>query len=153
MDISYLHNKFIPEKLLPATLESLFQQTGTSNHWANESTMRDYVTKVIVLYVEKVRAARVPRPDPSSPPQPALVIFDVLSNVSVYTIKGQMCQSTIDLLMENTIHFVHVPPNCTDRLQPLDLSVNKPCKNFMRNKFIEWYFTNVCEALEQTNNK
>ena len=91
-----------------------------------------------------MRAARVPRPDPSSPPQPTLVIFDVF--------KGQMCQSTIDLLMENTIHFVHVPPNCTDRLQPLDLSVNKPCKDFMRKKFIEWYSTKFCEALEQTNN-
>ena len=118
--------------------------THTPNHWANESTMRDYVTKVIVPYVEKVRVARVPHPDPSFLPQPALVIFDVF--------KGQMCQSTIDMLMENTIHFVHVPPNCTDRLQPLDLSVNKPCKDFMRNKFIEWYSTNVCEALEQTNN-
>ena len=26
--------------------------THTPNHWANESTMRDYVTKVIVPYVE-----------------------------------------------------------------------------------------------------
>uniref|UniRef100_A0A1X7TAD1 DDE-1 domain-containing protein n=1 Tax=Amphimedon queenslandica TaxID=400682 RepID=A0A1X7TAD1_AMPQE len=63
-----------------------------------------------------------------------------------------MCQSTIDLLMENNIHFVHVPPNCTDRLLPLDISVNKPCKDFMRNKFIEWYSLKVCEALENTQN-
>ena len=86
--------------------------THTENHWANESTMKDYITKVIVPYIEKIRSQLPQSHVPS--PQPALVIFDVF--------KGQMCQSTIDLLMENSIHFVHVPPNCTDRLQPLDIN-------------------------------
>ena len=100
--------------------------------------MKDYITRVIVPYIEKIRSQLPQRHVPS--PQPALVIFDVF--------KGQVCQSTIDLLMEYNIHFVHVPPNCTDRLQPLDISVNKSCKDFMRNKFIEWYSLKVCEALE-----
>ena len=86
--------------------------THTENHWENESTIKDYITKVIVPYIEKIRSQLPQSHVPSS--QPALVIFDVF--------KGQMCQSTIDLLMENNIHFVHVPPNCTDRLQPLDIS-------------------------------
>uniref|UniRef100_A0A1X7V5Z8 Uncharacterized protein n=1 Tax=Amphimedon queenslandica TaxID=400682 RepID=A0A1X7V5Z8_AMPQE len=91
--------------------------------------MKDYITKVIVRYTEKIRS-QLPQSHVASP-QPALAIFDVFI--------VQMCQSTIDLLMENNIHFVHVPPNCTNRLQPLDISVNKLCKDFMRNKFIEWY--------------
>jgi hypothetical protein len=114
--------------------------THTSNHWANEETMKDYVTKVIVPYVQKKRMEL-----PSQMRQPALVIFDVF--------RGQMCQSTIDLLMADNIHFVRVPPNCTDRLQPLDTSVNKSCKDFMRNKFIEWYSLKVLEVMEQTEDQ
>ena len=33
-----------------------------------------------------------------------------------------------------------VPPNCTDRLQPLDAcSVNKCCKDYMKKQFVDWY--------------
>ena len=32
-----------------------------------------------------------------------------------------------------------MPPNCTDQLQPMDLSFNKPVKDFMWGKFQEWY--------------
>ena len=38
--------------------------------------------------------------------------------------------------------------NCTDRLQPLDLSVNKPVKDLMRQKFRSWYANKVKEELE-----
>uniref|UniRef100_A0A1X7UG48 DDE-1 domain-containing protein n=1 Tax=Amphimedon queenslandica TaxID=400682 RepID=A0A1X7UG48_AMPQE len=68
--------------------------THTENHWANKRTMKDYITTVIVPYIEKIRS-QLPQSHVASP-QPALVIFDVF--------KGQMCQSTIDLLMENNIH-------------------------------------------------
>ena len=48
---------------------------------------------------------------------PALVLFDVF--------KGQTTPSIQRLLQENNISFVLIPPNCTDKLQPLDISVNK----------------------------
>ena len=32
-----------------------------------------------------------------------------------------------------------VPANCTDRLQPLDVGVNKATKNFMHDQFQRWY--------------
>ena len=35
--------------------------------------------------------------------------------------------------------YVLVPPNCTDRLQPLDVSINKPVKDLLRKKFTDWY--------------
>jgi len=35
--------------------------------------------------------------------------------------------------------YVIVPPNCTDRLQPLDVSVNHAAKHFMWSKFESWY--------------
>jgi hypothetical protein len=106
--------------------------TQTDNHWANENTVNEYVEKIIIPYVDKTRGAHKD--------QHALVIFDVF--------RGQTCQSTMDLLMANKIHFVHVPPNCTDRLQPLDLSVNKSCKDFIKGKFVEWYSERVLNALD-----
>ena len=42
------------------------------------------------------------------------------------------------MLEENNVHVVSIPANCTDRLQPMDLSVNKSVKEFMRTKFREW---------------
>ena len=41
-----------------------------------------------------------------------------------------------------------VPANCTDRLQPLDLSANKPTKDFMKRKFQEWYANIILQQLE-----
>ena len=57
--------------------------------------------------------------------QRALCIFDNFS--------GQLTNSELQLLDSNNIDTVFVPSNCTDQLQPLDLSVNKPVKEFVRN--------------------
>ena len=36
-----------------------------------------------------------------------------------------------------------IPPNITDRLQPLDVSVNKSVKEFLHQKFHSWYAESV----------
>ena len=69
------------------------------------------------------------------------MIFDVF--------KGHMCDSVHTLLESNKILQVLVPNNCTDLLQPLDLSVNKPFKDTLRSKFSEWYAHEVVEAGKQ----
>ena len=43
---------------------------------------------------------------------------------------------------------VFVPSNCTDLLQPIDLSVNKPFKDHLRRCFAEWYSQQVSIQLE-----
>ena len=53
--------------------------------------------------------------------------------------KGQCTPAVLELLEENNIDIVLVPANCTDRLQPLDISINKAAKNFMRDQFQRWY--------------
>ena len=62
--------------------------------------------------------------------------------------KGQCTDAVYKLLDDNNILHVMVPANCTDQLQPLDLSVNKPAKDFMRSKFQDWYGKMICQQLE-----
>ena len=63
---------------------------------------------------------------------PALVIFDRFSAQCTDAVKLQ-------LLHEHHICLVIVPVNSTDRLQPLDVSVNKAAKDFLCKEFQDWY--------------
>ena len=88
--------------------------------------MISYIQQVIVPYVQETRK-NLGLPDSQS----ALVILDEF--------KGQTTEQVLNLLKQNNIDYVIVPPNCTDRLQPLDVSINKPPKDFLRAKFQNWY--------------
>ena len=55
----------------------------------------------------------------------ALVIYN--------TFRGHYTETILIMLEENNVYIVIVPGNCTDRLQPLDLSVNKAAKSFLGN--------------------
>ena len=93
---------------------------------------------ILLPYVQKKRHALS-----LDSQHPALVIFD--------RFKGQCTQKILSLLDENNILFVIVPANCTDRLQPLDVSVNKSAKECLRRQFQQWYSDQVCRQLEQGN--
>ena len=58
---------------------------------------------------------------------PALVLFD--------NFKAQITPNILTLLDKNNVNVVLIPPKCTDRLQPLDVSVNKAVKNQLRTQF------------------
>ena len=105
--------------------------TFSANHWCNESTMVDYVNMIILPYVNNKRKELS-----LDQTYPALVIFDEFN--------GQTTDTIFDLLATNNIYYVIVPPNCTDKLQPLDVSVNKPAKDFLRHQFQTWYAEQIC---------
>ena len=77
--------------------------------------------------------------------QPALLIFD--------NFKAQCTSPLLCLLDSHNINIVLIAPNCTDRLQPLDLSVNKAAKDFLHKKFREWYARQVCVQLDGAQNE
>ena len=52
------------------------------------------------------------------------------------------------LLSENHFLAVKVPNNCTDQLQPLDLSVNKAVKGRLRHSCTSWYAFQVMHQIE-----
>ena len=109
--------------------------TYTENHWANEKTTEDYINLLLLPYIKQKRSDLSLQPE-----QPALVIFD--------RFKGQCTEKILKLFDENNIRFAIVPAKCTDRLQPLDVSVNKSAKEYLRQQFHQWYSDQVCRQLE-----
>ena len=67
--------------------------------------------------------------------------------------KGQTTPSVTSLLEENSIHVCLFPPNTTDRLQPLDVAVSKPAKEFYRQKFQEWYSQKVSQQIDELDGR
>ena len=110
--------------------------THSHNHWANEKTMKDYLHKILIPYIDEKRKELKLSTD-----YPALVLFDKFA--------GQGTQELYNILEFNHINFVVVPANCTDRLQPLDVSVNKPVKEFLRKQFHSWYGGKICKQLNK----
>ena len=110
---------------------------STPNHWANEDTTKLYIEKILFPYLRRKREEMKLSSD-----HPALLLFD--------NFKAQ-CTETI--LKYNNVNVVLVPPNCTDRLQPLNLSVNRSAKEFFRNEFQEWYAQQVCTQLQSKVDK
>ena len=108
--------------------------THSKKHWSNEETMIQYVENVIIPYVERTRELSFEEDTP------ALVIID--------NFKGQMTSAVTTLLETNDIHVCPLPPNTTDLLQPMDVSVNKPAKDFLKRRFEDWYAKELAKQLE-----
>lgn len=95
--------------------------------------MLEYIEKIIIPYVDRVRES-------FESDTPALIIMD--------NFKGQVTTSINDILENNNIHVSLLPPNTTDRLQPMDVSVNKPAKDFLKRCFEDWYSQQISKQLE-----
>ena len=52
---------------------------------------------------------------------------------------GQITDDVISFLKDNKIHYVLVPNNMTQLFQPLDLTVSKHCKSYLKQLFSEWH--------------
>ena len=114
--------------------------TYSINHWSNEDTMKEYVDNVLLQYITEKRQSLGLAID-----CPALVIFD--------NFKAQCTSAFLTQLDQNNINVVLVPPNCTDRLQPLDVSVNKAVKNQLRTEFQSWYARQVLRQRQEGQQK
>ena len=111
-----------------------FQVSHNSNYWSNTETAKDLVTKNITRYVENVK-----REMGLQSLQKAIVIWD--------TFKGQNNNEIRTLLSNLNLAEVVAPANTASFNQPLDVSVNYPCKHFMREKFEGWYAAEVKKKL------
>ena len=117
------------------TFQSSWDITFTKNHWCNEQTTHHYIVNILLPYLMQKKIELKVVPD-----QRVLLMFD--------NFKGQCTKSLLKLLDENNVSVVLIPPNCTDRLQPLNVSMNKSAKEFFQRKFHVWYAENFCAQLE-----
>ena len=76
---------------------------------------------------------------------PALVIFDHF--------RGQCTSKFLAMLEAKHILLAIVPAGCTDRIQPLDVSVNKDVKDCLRRQFQEWYSDQILRQLQQNESE
>ena len=72
--------------------------------------------------------------------EPVIAIFDHF--------KGQMTEKVFKVLEKYHIHLVLIPPGCTDRLQPMDVSINRAAKAFLERQFQDWYAQQVMENMK-----
>ena len=67
--------------------------------------------------------------------KPAVAIID--------NFKGQITEVVTSLLETNNIHVCLLPLNTTDLLQPMNIAINKPPKDFLGKEFQQWYSEHV----------
>jgi len=97
--------------------------------------MKRYIENIIVPYVEKTKK------DMKLPScQRALCIMDNFS-----------AQCTDALFESHGIDTVYVPANCTGELQPMNISVNKPVKTYLREEFQNWYAKEMLTQVDYTD--
>ena len=96
--------------------------------------MIQYINEIISPYVKSQRDAL------QDPTLSAIVIMD--------NFRGQVTEPVYRLLEENNIHVCLLPPNTTDLLQPLDIAVNKPTKDYLKRRFEDWYSSEVTKQLQ-----
>ena len=99
--------------------------------------MRRYIERIVVPFIAKKREVlKLPSNNP------ALAFFDGF--------KGQTTDGICQILSDNHISFVMIPVNCTDKLQPLDIAINR-LKNELKRSFQSWYADKVRKQLEEVS--
>ena len=87
-------------------------------HYSNETESLKFLEGIILPHVKTERERL------GLETQPALLIYDVF--------RGQTTDKFLNVLKDNNILSTKIPPNMTHVFQPLDLTVNKFAKDFMK---------------------
>ena len=116
----------LPKHKFPKT----FHITYTKNQWSNTEKSVEFFQHVIFPYLKKVKEEKGYPEE-----QMSLIIMD--------TLKGQDNETLTKLCADNHCVVVLVPNNLTNKFQPLDLTVNKPAKGFLSEKYNHWYSDEV----------
>ena len=112
--------------------------TSIPTHWCNEQITLDYINKIIIPYFWRKKADLG-----LSATHSALAIFNKFT--------GQVTEEALAVLDSNNSHayrlYVIVPPNCTNKLQPSDVNINKPAKEYLWSKIQSWYACKITSQL------
>jgi len=111
-----------------------FNITHSKNHWSNEERAIEHLQEIIFPYLKK-RKEELGLPED----QKALLIYDVF--------KGQKTDRVLKIIEDNHCVSVYVPANLTHIFQVLDISINGNAKQFLNQKFSDWYSQQVTKQL------
>ena len=103
------------------------------NHWSTETTMLQYIKNIIEPYISCVRDT-----------------FNMVTTPGVIIManfKWQVTEKVSSLLEKCHLHVCLLLANTTDLLQPMDISVNKPAKSFLKEQFSIMVFGAVIQAV------
>ena len=64
--------------------------------------------------------------------------------------KGQDNDEIAKLCCKNNCDLIIVPHNLTNKFHPLDITVNKPAKSFINDKYIMCYTEQVAKQLNES---
>ncbi len=114
-----------PRCVPKTTFDNLVYDTSSSG-WSDDNTMRRFIKDIVIPYTERVRQ------DDQLPPYThddskscrALLVFDCWAR--------HKDEGFRKFLSDHDFRFVFVPAGMTATLQPLDVGVNKPVKDRMK---------------------
>ena len=113
-----------------------FNVTFSDNQWSNTEKSNELFEKTIFSFL---RQAKVSLKYPKE--QMSLIIMDAF--------KRQDTDGILDLCGKHMCQVVIVPHNLRNKFQQLDITVNKPTKSFISNKYNEWLSKQVSQQLEK----
>ena len=120
----------LPKYTFPAGFDATFSE----NHWSNTEKSLSFFNK-IVFHFKNVRKAKG-YPDQ----QMSLIIMDLF--------KGQGNDEVAKLCRQNNCALI-VPHNLINKFQPLDITVNKPAKSVIKDKYNMCYTEQVAKQLNE----
>jgi hypothetical protein len=101
--------------------------THSANHWSNVTTMQQWVQHVLLPHAELCIQRHGLRADAS-----IILLLDVWSVHTSEEFRMWLRKQ------QPRIHLVYVPANCTSKLQPADVALQRPFKSHIRNEFNAW---------------
>ena len=122
------------QSLPKVTFTTGFSLSANTKHHSNTEEVLKHLIEIVIPYVEAERKKT------GNPDQFALLIWDVF--------RGQKTDAVTSLLSENKIVHEYVPNNMTADFKVLDLTVNKPVKGFMMDKFNKWFEETLRKELD-----
>jgi len=129
----------LPERTA-ASVASRCHLTFSENHWSSQTTMRQYISEVIMPYAEAcIRTHRL---------HADAHIILVLDVWAVH--KSEEFRMFLRT-QHPRVHLVFVPANCTSKLQVADVSLQRPFKHSITRRFNEWAVRQIKQQIQDGN--
>jgi hypothetical protein len=126
----------LPEKTA-ASIASQCHLTFSENHWSSQTTMRQFISEIIMPYAEAcIRKHRL---------HADAHIILVLDVWAVH--KSEEFRMFLRT-QHPRVHLVYVPANCTSKLQVADVALQRPFKHSITRRFNEWAVRQIQQQIQ-----